>query len=105
MGSKAPALVLAQAVRSLRALLEVPAEEIRLGLLDIRLHNWSADPFTRGAYSFSNAGLEDAPARLGRPLDRTLFFAGEATAAIDELGTVHGAIASGLRAAKELLAV
>jgi monoamine oxidase len=103
MGRKAPALILAQAVSSLRTLLGVTADEIRRGLLDVRLHNWSADPFTRGAYSFSNAGLEDAPERLGRPLDRTLFFAGEATAAIEELGTVHGAIASGLRAARELL--
>jgi monoamine oxidase len=103
MGPKSPALILAQALRALRALLGVRADEIRRGLLDVRLHNWSADPFTRGAYSFSNAGLEDAPARLGRPLDRTLFFAGEATAATEELGTVHGAIASGLRAAKELL--
>lgn len=103
MAPKSPAVILAQALRSLRAILGAGAEEIRRGLLDIRVHNWSADPFTRGAYSFSNAGLEDAPARLGRPLEGTLYFAGEATAATAELGTVHGAIASGLRAAQELL--
>jgi monoamine oxidase len=32
----------------------------------------------------------------------TLFFAGEATAT--DLGTVHGALASGVRAAEEILA-
>ena len=103
MAPRSPAIILTQALRSLRALLGIGAEEIRRGLLDIRVHNWSADPFTRGAYSFANAGLEDAPTRLGRSLDRTLFFAGEATAATAELGTVHGAIASGVRAAKEVL--
>jgi monoamine oxidase len=103
MAPKSPALILAQALRSLRVILDISPDEIRRGLLDIRVHNWSADPFTRGAYSFANAGLEDAPDRLARPLGQTLFFAGEATAATAELGTVHGAIASGIRAAKELL--
>jgi monoamine oxidase len=42
-----------------------------------------------------------APAALGRPLNGTLFFAGEATEA-DQIGTVAGAIASGRRAAREV---
>jgi monoamine oxidase len=47
------------------------------------------------------AGLAAARA-LARPVAGTLFFAGEATDA-DQSGTVAGAIASGQRAAEELL--
>jgi monoamine oxidase len=35
----------------------------------------------------------------------TLFFAGEATADGEETGTVHGALGSGIRAAKEVAVV
>ena len=40
---------------------------------------------------------------LARPIDNTLFFAGEATDVSGHNGTVHGAIASGNRAAAEIL--
>ena len=45
----------------------------------------------------------DAQAQLARSLDDTLFFAGEATNTEGHHGTVHGAIATGLRAAKEVM--
>ncbi len=66
-------------------------------------YNWTADPFTRGAYSFATAGFENAPQEFARPIARTIFFAGEATADRLELGTVHGALASGERAAQGIL--
>jgi monoamine oxidase len=96
-----PPALMERVLASLRALTGAGEEDLRKGLLDARVHRWSADPFTRGAYSFSNAGLEDAPQRLRWPVGGTLFFAGEATADTEELGTVHGAFASGLRAADE----
>jgi monoamine oxidase len=70
---------------------------------DWRVFDWPADPWTRGAYSYVPAGRLDAVRRLGQPVASTLFFAGEAT---DErlAGTVGGAIASGERAAEEVLA-
>jgi monoamine oxidase len=40
---------------------------------------------------------------LGTPLENTLFFAGEATDTSGNNGTVHGAIASGYRAAQEII--
>jgi monoamine oxidase len=66
-------------------------------------HNWERDPYARGAYSYRVAGGNDAPAKLARPVRRTLFFAGEASDAEGGTGTVHGAIASGRRAAAQLL--
>ena len=67
------------------------------------LHNWHADPYARGAYSWVRAGGIEAPAQLGTPVEETLFFAGEATSTHDT-GTVHGALASGRRAAAEVAA-
>jgi monoamine oxidase len=65
-------------------------------------HDWQADPFSRGAYSYASIGGSNAHAILGRPLRGTLFFAGEATSG-DETGTVAGAIESGRRAAREII--
>jgi monoamine oxidase len=65
-------------------------------------HDWQADPFSRGAYSYAAVGGSNAHALLGRPIRKTLFFAGEATSG-DQTGTVAGAIDSGRRAAKETL--
>lgn len=66
-------------------------------------HDWEHDPFARGAYSYQLVGGADAPAALARPLRRTLFFAGEATGTDGGTGTVDGAIATGRRAASQVL--
>ena len=71
-------------------------------LAEFYTHNWHRDPFSAGAYSYIPVGGLDAQAQLARPLDDTLFFAGEATNAEGHHGTVHGAIATGLRAASEV---
>jgi monoamine oxidase len=48
-------------------------------------------------------GGSEAGNELAVPIDGTLFFAGEATESDGQNGTVHGAIASGRRAAKQAL--
>ncbi|GJG88261.1 hypothetical protein tb265_34420 [Gemmatimonadetes bacterium T265] len=65
-------------------------------------HDWSRDPFARGAYSYAHVGGRDAFAALARPLG-PLVFAGEATVDDGDWGTVHGALRSGARAAREAL--
>jgi monoamine oxidase len=72
-------------------------------LLEIAyFHDWQADPYARGAYSYVKAGTADAPEMLGRPVKDTLFFAGEAADVTGNNGTVHGAIASARRAVEEI---
>ena len=97
-----PEALLEAALASLARLGGAPAEAWRGQLREIHTHDWRADPYSLGAYSYAVAGLEDGPERLARPVADTLFFAGEATS--DTLGTVHGALASGLRAANAVLA-
>ncbi len=67
------------------------------------VHDWSADPYSRGAYVWAPAGALDALDTLATPVEDTLFFAGEAVCPAGHTGTVHGAIASGRRAALEIL--
>ncbi len=68
------------------------------------LYDWQADPFACGAYSYVVAGGGNARALLARPLESTLFFAGEAADTGGESGTVAGALDSAKRAVDELLA-
>lgn len=71
---------------------------------DWAITRWAADPFALGSYSCNVLGSAP-PMRndLASSVDGKLFFAGEAT---DEqfYQTVHGAYASGLRAANEVVA-
>ena len=100
-GLKGPAL-LSKACRSLGRLLQVDSGRLRRGLADWHYHDWNADPFSRGAYSFVRVGGSRSPALFARPVAGTLFFAGEATSA-DQSGTVQGAIETGRRAADQIL--
>jgi monoamine oxidase len=67
------------------------------------LHDWQADTFACGAYSYVIAGGAGARKALARALVNTLFFAGEATNADGEAATVSGALQSGKRAAQEAM--
>jgi monoamine oxidase len=93
---------LERALETLETLFGVSKRRIERLLIASHSHDWSADPFARGAYSYVAVGGASAPKALARPLQNTLFFAGEATDD-EESGTVPGAIASGRRAAKTIL--
>jgi monoamine oxidase len=81
-----------------------PAADADTDLRNAYYHDWHADPFSRGAYSYLRVGGGDARARLSAPVEETLFFAGEATWAQDA-GTVAGALESGYRAAGGVLSL
>jgi monoamine oxidase len=68
------------------------------------MHDWTRDPFARGAYSYVAVGGGDAREALAEPLDNVLFFAGEATSNNGHGGTVNGALETGERAAREAAA-
>ena len=91
---------LKRAISSLAETLGVAPALVENGVMDWQASDWTGDPFSRGAYSFTAAGNDGGAAELRRPLRGTLFFAGEATAAGSEVGTVHGALRSGVRAGR-----
>jgi monoamine oxidase len=97
----APSIV-DQAIQSLADIFTIPAGEIERQLEANYIHDWAADPFSLGAYSYLPVDGLEAQKELSLPVDHKLYFAGEATCR-GHIGTVHGAIQSGQRAAAEIL--
>ena len=94
--------IIDRGIESLASILGVPRRRVASKLDAAHTHDWQADPFSRGAYSYAGVGGSNAYRALAKPVANTLFFAGEATS--DQTGTVAGAIASGRRAARQILA-
>jgi monoamine oxidase len=90
------------ALRSLAKVFGTTRSTVSRHMLASFAHDWINDPFTRGAYSYVGVGGSGAGAVLARPIERTLYFAGE-HASSGRNGTVDGAIASGFRAADQVL--
>jgi monoamine oxidase len=62
---------------------------------------WGSDPYSLMGYSYVPPGAAGYRADLAESVEDVLFFAGEATN-VSRPASVHGAIESGLRAAKEV---
>lgn len=98
-----PERIAERAIEALSRLTGVELNELRSLVEEWRVHDWVRDPYTRCAYSFLPVGGIEARRELARPVEETLYFAGEATYLEGETGTVHGAIASGERSAREII--
>jgi monoamine oxidase len=96
-------VIVDQALDALANVLGLSRRRIEGALVGAHTHNWHTDPFARGAYSYVTVDGMNAVRTLAAPIADTLFFAGEATNSDGHTGTVHGAIATGQRAARELL--
>jgi monoamine oxidase len=90
------------AVGELAAAFRLPHRAIASRLVATWMHDWLHDVYSRGAYSYARVGGAGAARSLSRPVEDTLFFAGEATDTGGHTGTVEGALASGLRAARQV---
>jgi monoamine oxidase len=91
------------AIESVAELFGQHASKITSLIDGFHFYDWASDPLSRGAYSYMTVGGSRARGVLAKPIDGTLFFAGEATDTSGPASTVAGALASGQRAAKELL--
>lgn len=98
---KSPAQFEALALSILQKIFRV--KSLRKQLLASFSYNWASDPHIRGAYSYIPVNGLNLPKTLAAPVAGTLFFAGEATVKDAQMGTVFGALESGLRAAREIL--
>jgi monoamine oxidase len=90
------------ACHELSEVFALPEQAVSEALVATHRHDWSLDPFSRGAYSYVTAGALDAPQAMTRPAAGTLFFAGEHTDITGHWGTVHAALRSGLRVAEQI---
>jgi monoamine oxidase len=94
--------VLAHVVESLRTLFGRRVKYSSL-LESVTWHDWQRDAYSCGAYSYVLAKGAKARAALARPLEATLFFAGEAADSEGDAATVGGALQSGTRVGRQVL--
>jgi monoamine oxidase len=90
-------------LETLSVMLGSTLPEVKKHLLRWHMHDWQTDPHSLGAYTYVPRGAIDASDQLSQPVAQTLFFAGEHTDTSGHWGTVHGALRSGYRAARQLL--
>jgi len=102
LSGKSTDFIVDKCLHSLSRVLKLSRSELESLLAHAYWHDWQSDPFSRGAYSYVRVGGDNAQQALAAPVESTLFFAGEATDVSGHNGTVHGAIASGHRAAREI---
>ena len=91
-------------LETLSVLLGCPLHDVKRHLLRWHMHDWQTDPHSLGAYTYVPRGAIEASEQMSLPVEQTLFFAGEHTDTSGHWGTVHGALRSGYRAARQLLA-
>jgi monoamine oxidase len=99
----AGAALLTSCLSTLAKAFNRPLTDLQESLVSWHTHDWLADPYACGAYSYVPAGALDAPERMTLPVEDTLYFAGEHTDVSGHWGTVHAALQSGTLAAERLL--
>ncbi len=91
------------ALHALARIFSIPIRDLDHWLQQVHHHDWHCDELSRGSYSYVPAGAIDAARLMSNPVHDTLYFAGEHTDVDNQWGTVHGALASGARAARQVL--
>jgi len=91
------------ACAELAKIFSLPLPYLRGQLTGCATHDWQTDPLSCGAYSYVPVGALDAVLKMATPVQDTLYFAGEHTDVTGHWGTVHAAMRSGMRAARQLL--
>ena len=92
------------ACQELARIFSLPADYLRAQLVCCVTHDWQIDLFAYGAYSYIPVRGLDVVLELATSVENILYFAGEHTDVTGHWGTVHAAIRSGERAAKQALA-
>jgi monoamine oxidase len=93
-----------KAIYSLSRLFNTDVLHLQQKRQQVYLYNWSADPFSLGAYSYEVVGGKKAIDTLKQPIENTLYFAGEGLYQGPEIGTVEAALNSGRTSAHLLIA-
>jgi monoamine oxidase len=96
--------LIAIGLKSLASTFGLSAADLRRDLLAARGINWANDPFARGAYSYATVRSREALSSFWSARGGPVVFAGEALYRGAERGTVEAALASGLDAARAILA-
>jgi monoamine oxidase len=92
-------------LKDLGKLLGLRPGRLKRDLLEGKRVAWSQDPYALGGYAHAGIAPVHERPTLAQPEGGVLFFAGEATAYDTNPQTVHGALESGWRAAREVMSI
>lgn len=92
--------VLQQAIQSLANIFRMPVNEIQALVTASHTARWQANPWSLGAYSYNKLFTTEARALLNKPVQNTLYFAGEGLYDGINGGTVEAALQSAVDVVK-----
>lgn len=95
--------VLQAALQSLSNIFEKAVGELKQLLVDSLVANWTNDPYSFGAYSYSTIESTQALKVFNSPIDNTIFFAGEAFYDGSSPGTVEAALVSAKNTVEKII--
>lgn len=87
----------------LDALADALGSEIKQRIRHMRHFTWAGNPYIRGAYSYPRVGMGNARTVIRESIEKTIYYAGEATHTKGHASTVNGAIEEGRDAAERIL--
>jgi monoamine oxidase len=92
-----------KAIKSLANIFKMNEKDLEKKIHANKIINWTTDPFALGSYSYVTINSTESRKLLNEPIQNTLYFTGEALYEGPEMGTVEAALASGLKAAENIL--
>ena len=95
--------LLEKALDALQYIFNIKKNELQNLLVHHSIHNWTNEPYIRGAYSYTTLQTKEAINEMLKSEAETLFFAGEALQEGTVTGTVEAALISGQKAAEKVL--
>jgi monoamine oxidase len=95
LSNKTDEEILQIALSSLSDIFKIPVPELQQKVIASKVFNWLAAEYTKGAYSYSLPSSKKARKLLNKPVDNTIFFAGEALYTDESGGTVEAALING----------
>ena len=94
--------ILQIAISSLSAIFKMTVPEIQQRIVASKVFNWFTERYAQGAYSYPYPSSKEAKRIMNKPVDDTIFFAGEALYSKESLGTVEAALVSGKEVAAKV---
>jgi monoamine oxidase len=97
--------ILEQGLQSLANIFKRNYEDLKRKLVNYRVMNWTADPFTRGSYAYDTVEAPGARKVLTTPINDTIYFTGEYLYEGTAMGTVEAALTNGEEVANKIVSM
>ncbi|MEO6149610.1 MAG: NAD(P)/FAD-dependent oxidoreductase [Mucilaginibacter sp.] len=98
-----PDEILTLSLISLSNVFKMGVDDLKVKLIAWHVANWTAEPFTRGSYAYDTIESPAARKLLIKPVEDTLYFAGEYLYDGPAMGTVEAALSSGMQTVEKVI--